>query len=261
MKVISEENINVWAPETVSVLTNAPLYRSKCGYITTTGSTIGLQGKNYGSAVNCGGYMKHDKSMHKFFAEMGRECDKSHEALHQKRRSQKVLSRKQIGMLEKPTNLKEKVKPALDQRKPVCGISCQKDWVVTNAIHNILMAPKKPASAEKPPLSYGEIPPYLQANKAAVAAEKKAIEEYLAAKAEAEALEKPLSEEDRETLVLALKAEWHRVNTGYQMGTHLVKLDSIGKIHRKETYEKQLIELEKAIERLSRPNMQVELHR
>merc|ERR1719164_196983 len=47
-----------------------------------------------------------------------------------------------------------------------------------------------------------------------------------------EALE-PLSEDERASLIRALKKKWDSVNEKYQQMTHVVKLDTVGKIKRK----------------------------
>lgn len=62
-----------------------------------------------------------------------------------------------------------------------------------------------------------------------------------------------LPDDERKQLVGDLKLKWQQVNQMYQGMTHLVDLDTIGKIRRKEQYEAQLKQLESSIEKLSRP--------
>merc|ERR1712050_538224 len=66
-----------------------------------------------------------------------------------------------------------------------------------------------------------------------------------------------LDEDERQNLISGLKSKWEAVNTEYQATTHLTKLDTIGKIKRKEKYEAELSQIEKDIERLNRKNIQV----
>jgi hypothetical protein len=61
-----------------------------------------------------------------------------------------------------------------------------------------------------------------------------------------------LPEEERLMLLTDLKTKWGLVNKKYQLGSHMVNLDTIGKIRRKEQYESELRQLEAAIEKLSR---------
>ena len=61
-----------------------------------------------------------------------------------------------------------------------------------------------------------------------------------------------MSEAERDALVDQLKTKWDAVNAKYQKISHIVKLDTIGKVRRKETLENELTQLEKDIQRLER---------
>jgi hypothetical protein len=52
-------------------------------------------------------------------------------------------------------------------------------------------------------------------------------------------------------VLASLKRKWDSVNAKYQKMTHLVKLDTTGKIQRKEALEKELNQLEADIEKLA----------
>merc|ERR1711924_497686 len=54
-----------------------------------------------------------------------------------------------------------------------------------------------------------------------------------------EALE-PLAEDERAALIRALKTKWDAVNEKYQRMCHMVKLDTVGKVKRKEGMEYEL---------------------
>ena len=45
---------------------------------------------------------------------------------------------------------------------------------------------------------------------------------------------RPLDEEERVSMVNGLKAKWEKINTDYQGGTHITKLDTKGKMRRRE---------------------------
>jgi len=100
--------------------------------------------------------------------------------------------------------------------------------------------------------NYGKIPAYLIENQRAVKQEKDESE----ARRE---MEKPtvriLPEKERQELLTGLKDEWNKTNGFYQQMTHLVQLDTIGKIRRKEAFETKLTQLEKDIETLSKPHV------
>ena len=46
-----------------------------------------------------------------------------------------------------------------------------------------------------------------------------------------------------------------QVNTAYQAGTHITKLDTRGKMKRKERHEAELSQIEKDIEKLSKKHI------
>ena len=61
-----------------------------------------------------------------------------------------------------------------------------------------------------------------------------------------------LPEDERVELLEGLKKKWEKTNHDYQGLTHMVKLDTISKIKRKEYYESTLSQLEKDIAKLDK---------
>jgi hypothetical protein len=53
-------------------------------------------------------------------------------------------------------------------------------------------------------------------------------------------------------LIASLKKKWEIVHKEYQRATHVSKLDTVGLVRRKENCEKELAQLEKDIEKLSK---------
>lgn len=51
-------------------------------------------------------------------------------------------------------------------------------------------------------------------------------------------------------MVRAMKLRWAEVNSEFQRSAHLVQLDTIGKVRRKENWESGLTSLERDIQRL-----------
>lgn len=166
-------------------------------------------------------------------------------------------------------------KPSVPRReeRPPQAKSTQKDFVVANAVETILAvppqrAPRQATIAGKPVPSdflrkpeYGRVPEYLETVRQEVAEERRVIEEMFmqqtesarAASAAAAAAPRvaPMSDGEREELLGALKGKWDEVNRQYQKMTHMVKLDTLGKIRRKEQFEKELAQLERDIQLLS----------
>ena len=61
-----------------------------------------------------------------------------------------------------------------------------------------------------------------------------------------------LDEQERNELIAALKKKWEVVHREYQTLTHKGKLDTLGTKNKKENCEKELMQLEKDIEKLSK---------
>lgn len=153
--------------------------------------------------------------------------------------------------------LKKKAPVPARTERPVMGLVSSKNFITANAVENILSVPRKvnndPVQYTKKP-DYGKIPTYLAKNKAKINAEKAAIEQYLATKAEEDAYGngtvRKMSEDERNHLLLHLKSKWEEVNSVYQKMTFT--LDTPAKQKRKENYEQTLSQIEKDIQRLEK---------
>ena len=103
---------------------------------------------------------------------------------------------------------------------------------------------------------YGRVPSYLGDVKEEIRREKDMIDRYVKEQMGIEDLEPEqfdeLDENDRDELVDKLKQKWASLNNKYQMGTHLVSLDTAGQVRRKEQLENALTQVETDIERLSK---------
>lgn len=144
--------------------------------------------------------------------------------------------------------------------RPIHGIKRSKDFVVANAVENILAAPPEP---DVPPdflhkEDFGRVPEYLDDVRREVEEEKemaRAQIEHAAMMREAdEPLMRELGGEERSELLDALKTKWDVVNRRYQKMTHQkisTHTSSLGQIRAKENCERMMDELEKDIARLS----------
>lgn len=147
--------------------------------------------------------------------------------------------------------------PSRNER-PIMGLQTTKNFLVANAVENILAVPKK---VNNDPVRYtekrdfGKVPAYLSQVKAQVEEERQFMEEYFeqaSAIGHSEQQGQAMSEGEKNALIRQLKAKWDSVNADYQKMTMHVVLDTISKVRRKEAFESQLQELEDAIERLER---------
>ena len=156
----------------------------------------------------------------------------------------------------------DKTKPSIPDKRdrPVMGIKTSKNFVTANAVEAILQVPKVVESGELNYMKkedFGKVPSYLHQVKEEIKRENEMIDKYV--KEQLGEVEKEpdqyeeMTPEERQELVFALKSKWGHVNANYQKITHLVTLDTAGQIRRKEMYETELTQLEKAIQKLSRP--------
>lgn len=173
------------------------------------------------------------------------------------------VKRTQPDLLQ-PSTLRTKLKPGVPKKEeqPVMNLVTSKNFVVANAVETILAAPKRVSQGAKDYLNkedYGKVPKYLKHIKSDIDAEYNYIASLQQAEEEAnQSAVQGLGEDERFGLIEGLKARWEQVNTEYQAGTHITKLDTIGKIKRKEKYEAELSQIEKDIERLNRRNILVD---
>jgi hypothetical protein len=163
-----------------------------------------------------------------------------------------------------PSVLKVKNKPPCPKTEdtPVMNLVTSKNFVVANAVETILAAPKNSTQGAKDYLhkeDYGKVPKYLEHIKSDIDAEYEYIRQLQAQEDESRnAQSRLMTDDEKYSLIMGLKAKWEQVNTDYQATTHLTKLDTIGKVKRKETYEAQLSQIEKDIEKLNRKNIYVD---
>jgi len=154
-----------------------------------------------------------------------------------------------------------------DRRKPRLNMKLEKgiipkrekkNFITQNAVDNIMKVTRKPKKKDVryvKKAEYGKVPSYLNEVKADIRAEREFIEQMLERSKEEDDTQpknRVMDEAEREELLEALKMKWEEVNKKYQKSSHVVKLDTIGKKRRKEQYEKELTELDQAIQKLSR---------
>lgn len=143
--------------------------------------------------------------------------------------------------------------------RPVFGITSNKNYVTANAVEAILMVPRHTKQPELNYLEkedYGKVPEYLSHVKEEVKRENEMVESYvreqMGTQVRVPDTYEEVGESEREDLLYALKLKWETVNKKYQKITHLVQLDTIGQVRRKETLENELKVLEADIEKLQR---------
>merc|ERR1712232_1475122 len=162
------------------------------------------------------------------------------------------------------TSLKPSSKPPVPKAEeaPVCNLVTSKNFIVANAVETILAAPKKLQDGQKDYLhkeDYGKVPKYLSNIKQDIEAEYDYIAQLQQQRDEENASRSwQMDEAERVALINSLKAKWEQVNTEYQAGTHITKLDTVGKMRKKEKHESELQQIEKDIEKLNRKGIVVD---
>jgi len=156
-------------------------------------------------------------------------------------------------------------KPSVPSRheKPITGLKSNKNFITHNAVEAILQVPQKPVSDEADYLGkadYGQVPEYLGQVKEEIKRENEMIDQYVAelgnagrggSDGDSYADHEEFDENERRDLLRALKGKWDSVNAKYQKMCHMVKLDTVGKIRRKEEMEKELDQIESDIKKLA----------
>jgi len=153
------------------------------------------------------------------------------------------------GMVKKPSV------PKRDE-KPIQGLVSDKNFIVANAVENILAAPKLPANKDKDFLkkkTYGKTPKYLTNIKNEIEDEYNLVREMqIEEQAEEDRRKFLMPEEERGELIAALKKKWEVLHIEYQKEAHYPKLDTLGKKSRKINLEKEMEQIEQDIRKLTK---------
>ena len=141
--------------------------------------------------------------------------------------------------------------PKIDE-KPIMGLVSDKNFIVSNAVENILAAPKLPGSSNKDYLkkkNYGRVPKYLQTIKKEIEDEYQLVREMqIEDEAELDRQKFLMNDEEKQELIAALKKKWEVTHKEYQTLTHKNKLDTLGLKEKYERCERELNQLEKDIQ-------------
>lgn len=260
-----ESIYNIIPPKEV-VQAKPPMYKSKFSPTAPpTAATIGHGQSSHPIATNIGGDSTREAVTKKAGRTFGRQPGSDRKLptnFTKKNPDLKVKTLSDVKNTQpellQPSVLKPKMKPDVPKTSeaPVMNLVSSKNFVVANAVETILAAPKKVQTEAKDYLKkedYGKTPKYLQHIKQDIQDEYDYIlnmqreeEEYQ------KSLVRPMTEEERVSLIEGLKARWEKVNTDYQGTAHMTVLDTTGKMKRKEMWEAELSQLEKDIERLNK---------
>jgi len=140
--------------------------------------------------------------------------------------------------------------------KPILGLVSDKNFIVANAVENILAAPKLPGNKDKDFLkkkTYGKTPKYLTNIKNEIEDEYNLVREMqVEEQAEEDRRKYLMPEDERGELIAALKKKWEVLHIEYQKEAHYPKLDTLGKKSRKINLEKEMEQIEQDIRKLTK---------
>jgi len=250
------ESIYNLVPQEYVAPVKEPMYRSKHDPLTPlSGSTFGCKGTT--RLLGAGQLVVKDGAL--FGPRESHEKPDPKEYLR-KSETKLVPRATQEGNTFKYTDREKPPVPSRDER-PLLGLSSQKNFITANAVEAILQVPRGlddggPKYLKKE--DYGKVPAYLTQVKEEIRREKEMIDRYVEERMgykgdEPESRMELMSDEERGSLLDALKAKWDVTNQKYQKITHIVNLDTVGQVRRKTNLERELKQIEKDIEQLSRP--------
>lgn len=260
MMMENEESIYNLIPPEEYKAPKGKLYKSKHNpKAAPTGSTFCLKTTSRPGVSNLNGDIEPEGSNHYNKAATALWGTKLGEA----KPNPGTFSKKGMGAtkLVKPNvtkTEKQKLRPAVPKKdeKPIMGLTSDKNYIVSNAVENILAAPKVKDNMDKDytkKKDYGKTPKYLQKIKKEIDQEYELVRDMQMEEDQQKDRDKfLLPEDERNELIAALKKKWEVVHKTYQEITHVQKIDTVGLRRKKENCEQELKQLEKDIEKLSK---------
>lgn len=113
----------------------------------------------------------------------------------------------------------KKVAVPLKDEKPIMGLVSDKNFIVSNAVENILAAPKLPSSNDRDFLkkkNYGKVPRYLQTIKKEIEDEYQLVREMqIEDEADMDRQKFLMADDEKQELIQALKKKWEVVHKEY----------------------------------------------
>eukprot|EP01064_Diplonema_japonicum_P030820 TRINITY_DN5327_c5_g1_i1.p1 TRINITY_DN5327_c5_g1~~TRINITY_DN5327_c5_g1_i1.p1 ORF type:complete len:259 (+),score=34.95 TRINITY_DN5327_c5_g1_i1:53-829(+) len=247
-----EESIYNLLPQPEVSRDKPPMWRSRHnGKLAPSYSTFGVTGTGKLQANCTGEEMVNDAGKLKSSAGMGAVSSYPEPKLFLKKKcSGRPTSLPAVKSVKGKQNTKL---PSVPKRtdKPVMGLITERNFVIANAVDNIMMAPKRPKPESIPATqlkNYGKVPSYLTRVKNEIKSENEHLAHLHGPGSYERMYEIP--EEDKNDLIKKMKEKWEAVHRQYLAITF--SLDTISKVQRKEALEAELEQLEKAIAKMSK---------
>lgn len=236
----------------------SPLYKSKHSNhgLPPTYSTFGYQGTSV-VLGNVGGAIEEMETVHpakKATGSFGKVvCQEVDPKTFLKKSNKGGGGSECHNTFTRPTT--EALKAAVPKKgdKPVMGLKTEKDYVVANAVENILAVPKKSSPPQNRAVNiatYGAIPEYLSKRKEELYKHHASVAEAESKRCKDGELFRELPSFDVKALREQLKGRWEVLNKEFQ--TMGFNLETRTQIRRRETVERELRMVEAALAKINR---------
>ena len=141
--------------------------------------------------------------------------------------------------------------------KPIHGLVSDKNFIVANAVENILAAPKLPTNTQKDYLkkkNYGAVPKYMTKIKNEIEDEYNLVREMqIEEQNERDRQKFLMPDNERQELIAALKKKWEVLHKQFQEKTHyIMPLDTVGKKNRMDALTREMDVIEQDIKKLQK---------
>lgn len=270
--MLQEESIYNLLPSTNILPQKERMYHSKFPFwIAPTASTFILNNTSYPGVANTGGNLRYPRGAHPIeggWRSMGLPkggYKVNPEKFIKKNHQYKILP----PPVEKVKSDNEVKKPPIVhvKEKPIMGLKSQKNYVTANAIDVILMEPKKRKIANDRDLdfymskkNYGKVPNYLKRAKSAC---QKNLDEKLTVQNENERyqnrMKKVLDKNEISLLREGLEKKLSELRNEYGKISHRRKFDTLVTKNYKEKLEKEMEQVERDIQSISKDVVTVDL--
>jgi len=230
--MFQQESIYNLVPKAKIIPGKGASYQSKYPpTIAPTASTFILGNSSYPGIANCSGEFKLPRGAHPIFREratFGRPLggySPDPQNFHKKGETPIVYPPP-----EKLHTLYQIKKPPIPTEPPIHGLKTQKNFIISNAVDNILMEPKKRNLSVDQPFHkyYGKVPTYLQKYKLIHENELNDLKEMRRKHQEEEdAKQRLLTESEVSQLREGLKKKWEYYNHRYTGLTHKKYYDNL----------------------------------
>ena len=270
-----EESVYNLIEQPVEIREKGEMYRSAYpGTTPPSYSTFGLKNTTKPGIANAGGNY-HDLDMHggqykikKGNATMGKSVKKDvrPDSFMKKTQGQytevlRTMSSQRTQKFERtlPEGVSKRAPIPKKDEKPIMGLISKKNYVVSNAVDNILSAPKKvkqPEALWTQKAEFGKVPDYLVKIKQEIQDEYEYINQLQQQTQTSGKSMRRLTEEEKESLIDGLRQKWNALHEKYQSFSFAMPSDKVH-IQRKEAVEEQMDQIEKSIIKLSKQHIYV----